>query len=268
MKKLLLLIIAPLAFFAAVQAQITPIVTQAEADGIVLERLNKETQSSTVYLKEGLPEKMMITSSAGEQIELNYLCRVYYIRYTDTNQGRYLIVNVNNGNLLEVNIKSDTEPVDMMEKWRIEAPVKEISFTEYVLESPSCRWIQSYYNRPPGYDYSFGSEVVVINNNEELEKNVTCQKDGFGNCINPCVFYSTIDFSKYTLLLAHGVEPYQNRPVYTGLQQLSTQSYVMRIRFNPSGLAALLYWQVPILVSKIADGSTIEVICTFNRFNR
>ena len=108
MKKILLLIAAPFAFFFALSAQIT----QKQADGIVLERLSQETQP-TVYAKNGVQADMTVTTSAGETLELDYACWVYYY----TNAGRYLIVNASNGNLLEVNAKSNAEPSDLAE-WR------------------------------------------------------------------------------------------------------------------------------------------------------
>jgi len=115
MKKILLLIVAPFVFFSALFADT---VSQEEADRIVLERLNKETQSYTVYAKEGVQKEMRIITSTGELLEINYFCWVYYVRYAaDTNQGRYLIVKEANGSLLEVDAKIGAGPEDL-EKWR------------------------------------------------------------------------------------------------------------------------------------------------------
>ena len=115
MKKILLLIVAPFVFFSALFADT---VSQEEADRIVLERLNKETQSYTVYAKEGVQKEMRIITSTGELLEINYFCWVYYVRYAaDTNQGRYLIVKEANGSLLEVDAKTGAGPEDLKE-WR------------------------------------------------------------------------------------------------------------------------------------------------------
>ena len=111
--KTILLIIVQTFFFAALSAQ----TTQEQADKIVLERMSSETQAYTVYAKANLPEAgFTIASSAGETIELDYACWGYYIRYNDDAPGRYLIVNEGNGNLLEVDAKSNAEPEDL-EKW-------------------------------------------------------------------------------------------------------------------------------------------------------
>jgi hypothetical protein len=127
MKKIFLLIAAPFIFFTAFSAP----VTQEEADGIVLERMNQETRSCTVYAKEGVQKEMIITSSAGELLEINYFCWVYYVRYTDTNQGRYLIVKESNWKLLEVDAKNGAEPGDLA-VWRIVGIIDDEEFCSYV----------------------------------------------------------------------------------------------------------------------------------------
>jgi len=110
--KTILFIIVQTFFFTALSAQ----TTQEQADKIVLERMSSETQSYTVYAKEDVQKEMIITSAAGEMLELDYSCWIYYIRY-GANQGRYLIVNKSNGNLLEVDAKSGAEPEDLA-KWK------------------------------------------------------------------------------------------------------------------------------------------------------
>jgi len=118
--KLITLIIVQTLFLSALSAQ----TTQEQADAIVLERLSRETQPYIVYAKEGVQEEMIITSSDGELLELDYACWVYYIQYAEGGeQGRYLIVNESNGNLLEVNAKSDAEPENLAEWRMIEIPI-------------------------------------------------------------------------------------------------------------------------------------------------
>jgi len=120
MKKILLLLVASIAFIT-LPAQ----VTQKQADEIVVERLSSETQPYTVYAKEGVQMEMIITSAAtGETILLDYACWVYFVKYTD--DGRYLIINESNGNLLEVNAKGDAQPANL-EEWRLIALGEECS---------------------------------------------------------------------------------------------------------------------------------------------
>jgi len=113
MKNIFLLLAAPFIFFAA-QAET---VTQTEADNIVLERLSQETRQYTIYAKDGVQSKMTITSANGEVLEVNYKFWLYYIDYTG-NVGKYIIVKESNGNVLEVNVTSDADLVDL-EGWRI-----------------------------------------------------------------------------------------------------------------------------------------------------
>ena len=116
MKKIFLLIAAPFAFFSAISAQIS----QEAAGGIVLERLNQETLPYIVCAKEGLQTDMTISTMNGEEFKLDYPCWVYYVSYPSVNccRGHYLIINESNGNLLEVNAKSNAAPKDLAE-WRV-----------------------------------------------------------------------------------------------------------------------------------------------------
>ena len=114
MKKIFLLLAVQFVFLFAISASIT----QVEANRIVGERMSQETQPYTVYAKNGVQTGITISTSIGEALELDYRCWVYYIFYTDTNQNNYLIFNENNGNLLEVNAKSDATPNDLAE-WKI-----------------------------------------------------------------------------------------------------------------------------------------------------
>ena len=125
MKKIFLLIIASFAFLSAFSV-LPPLITQEEADNIVLQRLSQETLNYFIYAKEGVQTEMIITTGAigsDEELELDYPCWVYYARYPITCYGmhcffgRYLIVNASNGNLLEVNKNMDAGPSDLAE-WR------------------------------------------------------------------------------------------------------------------------------------------------------
>ncbi len=123
----------------------------------------------------------------------------------------------------------------------------EISFMEYSLTGTSCTWknIQEDYVRIEP------SEVVIINSKEVLEDYIECA--GESN-------YPEVDFSKYTLLLARGKVAYQDQLEYASMQQLSAKKYVMKVYLRPSLAAAFAYWQMPIIIDKIADDSAIELI--------
>ena len=116
MKKILLLVVLPFIFLSALSAQIT----QEQADEIVINHINQEKLPYIIYAKEGLQESMIISTSAGEELELDYLCWVYYINYID-DTCHYLIVNENNGNLLEIKAKSRVKPSGLTE-WRTLLP--------------------------------------------------------------------------------------------------------------------------------------------------
>jgi hypothetical protein len=120
MKRIFLLITAPFIFLTVFSAEIT----QEAADRVISVRMDQETRLYTVYAKKEMQaEGITITTSAAETLELDYPCWIYYIRYADQPDGdaaqeRYLIVNGNNENLLEINPKGNAKPEDLIE-WRI-----------------------------------------------------------------------------------------------------------------------------------------------------
>jgi hypothetical protein len=172
-KHSLLLTVFSLIVWTALSAQ----TTREQADEIVLEHINIELRPYTVYAKEGgHVEDMIITTSAGEVIETDYPCWVYYINYVE-NADSYLIVNKSNGNLLEINAKSDAMP-DGLTEWRIIAPI-EIPFTDYL----------SFFTDCSEFRFDREKEVIIINSNEEFEESAKCWND-----------YPVIDFSKQTLI--------------------------------------------------------------------
>ena len=110
MKKICILIALPFMCFMALSAQIT----QEQADDIVWERLNRvSVLYYSLFAKEDVQENMIIETAVGEILELDYPCWVYYINNIDF----YLIVNENNGNVLEIKPTSDAVPNDL-EEWR------------------------------------------------------------------------------------------------------------------------------------------------------
>jgi len=112
MKKLIILIAALSVLVSTATAQIT----QVQADEIVLERLETVTQEHQVFCKNEAQEFTIITAN-DETLELNYLCWVYYVNYTDDIIGWYIVVNESNGNVLEVKPTSNAVPEDIAE-WR------------------------------------------------------------------------------------------------------------------------------------------------------
>jgi hypothetical protein len=124
-----------------------------------------------------------------------------------------------------------------------EGEPKEIFFTEYSLAKTSCQWIKRYHD----------NEVIVINSSEELDRYVTCTDND----------YPAIDFSKFTLLLAHGTGT--SSVVSVGcsrLQQISEQGYTMNVDLVLGNATVMSPWQVPIIVDKWREESTVELAVT------
>lgn len=127
---------------------------------------------------------------------------------------------------------------------KIEYPI-EIPFTDYVLGETSCQWN---FNDDT-------SKIVIINSEAELEEYVRCT----GNAT-----YPQVDFSKHTLLLAHGQEPYLVKPDFKNVRQFSEQHYEMTVNLRPATAAVVTPWQVPILVDKLTDDAIVKLIVTKN----
>jgi len=270
MKKLLLMIVTPFIFLSVVSAQIT----QAQADSIIMERMSSETQAHTIFAKDGVQTEMTITTANDEVFDLDYPCLVYYIRYEDETNHKFLIVNANNGNLLEIRTQGNAEPEDLVE-WKF-LPPKEVFFTEYSLEGTSCQWIRrSRWDYPEYFDevevYRNGviwsttyARVIAVNSNEEL-KHYKCIQNLWRDCVSPCIDYPEIDFSKHTLLLAYGEAGHLIIPRlnYTSLIQLSAQDYTMRVGFTSFTAALGTLWHIPIVIDKIDDDVVINLVITY-----
>jgi hypothetical protein len=123
-----------------------------------------------------------------------------------------------------------------------------VSFAKYSLTGTSCHW------KHLTYPYPYRETIVVINSKEDLEKNIECVGESD---------YPVVDFSTHTLLFAHGIAP--SSVVSTNcnsLQQLSEQSYIMTVDIVIGMATVMTNWQVPIIVSKLSEECTIELVVT------
>jgi len=120
-----------------------------------------------------------------------------------------------------------------------------ISYKKYSLDESPCSW------REDRFEHNTNT-VVVINNTEELESYIKCRG---GN-------YPAVDFTKKTLLLAIGLEGYQNMPDSVNIKKTTERGYVMEVNLLPSLAPAIMIWQVPVVVEKIAENSVVELIVT------
>jgi len=117
-----------------------------------------------------------------------------------------------------------------------------VSYKKYSLEESACEWKEDRFAASNG-------TVVVINNNESLENYVGCIEGT----------YPAVDFSRQTLLVATGLEAYQNTPVIGTLVKNPDGAYAMEVNMNVSDAPAPNFWQVSVVVDKIDDDSRISV---------
>ena len=110
-----------------------------------------------------------------------------------------------------------------------------VSFEEYSLDETLCNW------RNLPYD----DKVMIINSVEELEKYIQ------GDC-------PTVDFSKYTLLLASGNgNSAISKTVIKDLQQLASDQYELSIEITMGFVILNDQWNTALLVEKMNTESKV-----------
>ena len=139
----------------------------------------------------------------------------------------------------------------------------EIPFHEYSIDEPNCLWKLFM----PGPQHI--ETVVVINSGEDLEQYL-CAFPGYWEgddfICNPCLNHPGIDFSKQTLILAHGIETSRVLDGYcTGLQKITKQDYIMKVHLFLSVSIGYYNWHVPIIINKLNEDSSIDLIVTFSQ---
>jgi len=125
----------------------------------------------------------------------------------------------------------------------------EVSFTELELEA-QCQWINLKYHTS---NWSWrDTEVIIINNNEELENYISCSNEN----------YPEIDFSRHTLLLANGIAPYCIHPLFKinkHLLQLSMDKYKLDIEITVTSDPMLERWVMAFIVNKMSEEVKVEL---------
>jgi len=134
----------------------------------------------------------------------------------------------------------------------LEYPI-DVPFKEYSLEETSCRWVDISDEEWENLNYE--PQVIIINSDSELEKYVTCWESG----------YPEINFSRQTLLLARG-RISRNYLVCNSLQQLSEQKYEMKVDRFTNLLPSYTTWNVPIIVDKLCEECTVELMVIHKEF--
>lgn len=124
----------------------------------------------------------------------------------------------------------------------------QVPFDHFSLSGTGYEWKEVTYP----HDY----EVAIINSLEELENYIICTEKR--NIPIP------IDFSQHTLLLARGVELYNNRATTTDLQQFPNRILVMKVDLISSLATVITNWQVAIIIEKLEAGDKVQ-LCIQNK---
>ena len=136
----------------------------------------------------------------------------------------------------------------------LEYPI-DVPFTEYSLEETMCNWLSL--TQEEWEDLNSEPQVIIINSDSELKNYLSC---AFGESS-----YPEVNFSRQTLLLARGMIS-RGYLVCSGLQQLSEQKYEMKVDCFTNWLPSFATWYVPIIVNKLSEECTVELIVTHKEF--
>ena len=117
---------------------------------------------------------------------------------------------------------------------------KEILFAEYFLNETGCWWT----------NFESG-KVIIINNNNELEKHIACSDSSNG--------YPAIDFSKQTLLLVSGGATNGVSKIDTKFTQTAINKYVLRVIIHENITTVPQGWNISILTSKIGNKGNVTL---------
>jgi len=118
-----------------------------------------------------------------------------------------------------------------------------ISFEEYSLEGTQCQW----------KNVPFNDKVVVINNEEELEKYLSCSEDT----------YPSIDFNRHALLLASGKCSSGVLNLFVkGLQQHSLTKFSLDIEITLNDTAFHNSWFKALIINKLSENGKVKLNTT------
>jgi len=252
MRKLLVLIIAPILLITGLQAQT---ITQQEADALVLEKMSGETRPYSIYAKENIQQAgTVLTTSAGEIMVFDYEHWLYYVSFTDNLQdNNYFVVKESNGSLLEVNVKNDEGP-EGLQTWRklygypFEIPFTDYSFHEFTGGGGWMIWENN-------FDVEKLHTLFIFNNSEDFENYLTCPK-----CLNnnyPEIDYPEIDFSAHTLLYVWGACPRGISNINKQLFKVSENEYILDIKVINTLTWPVDEWSVLIMIPKLSENKEV-----------
>ena len=117
-----------------------------------------------------------------------------------------------------------------------------VSTEDYTLESSDCEWNFSSMQK---------DSLYVINSMQELLAFITCD----GGETPPA-----IDFTKYTLLLAHGITDNGNISVVSkSLMQVSADCYNLSVEININDTAEPQTWHIAVLAPKLPQNANVTL---------
>lgn len=109
---------------------------------------------------------------------------------------------------------------------------KDVPFMEYSLYGSSCEWQLPQIN----------NNIIVVDSNEELARYITSKSEES---------YPTVDFTKYTMIIAHGGTPQGIAEIMVeSLQKSSDTEYTLNIAVIMSMTDAPELWTKALLVDK------------------
>lgn len=124
---------------------------------------------------------------------------------------------------------------------QLDTPLKEVRYELFSLSGTDYTWKE--------VTYPHDNEVVIINSFDELKNYITTSRNNHQSL--------PIDFSKHSLLLARGVEPYNIRATIEYLRQLQSHDYVLHIKLASNIATVITNWQVALITPKLEYGDKV-----------
>jgi hypothetical protein len=123
----------------------------------------------------------------------------------------------------------------------VETYPKDVEISNYSLEETACSW---------NWQNIRIDTVHVINSEEKFITYISCEKEDA----------PSIDFNKYTLLLAHGGTTSGVHKIERNLQQTSINEYNLIVDITLEMTTVAQGWMIAVLTPKLLGSTAIELV--------
>jgi len=99
-------------------------------------------------------------------------------------------------------------------------------------------------------EFEVDDKIITINSEEELKNHINCRDN---------TVFPTIDFSKYTLLMARGTNSTYIRTIRARFSQKASNEHILFVDIQSSAAHAITQWATLLLVPKLSEQAVISL---------